>query len=483
MMVVMRPVWAAPRRGGMAALMLVACGAVACASSEGDARMRQRSFADAEAAYDRELAASPDDPDLTRKRDSARAEVIRAKLEQGRAMRAAGHGAAGLTTLVEALSLETRWHPNLPPDVAGLLEQEIAGAGEVIAETMRPALDGRAPLAARARVEKVLTLLTAPRLAPIRDKVNADIAAAGKAKCTELAAAEPARGPYFARLLASYCGAFGVTVAIPGTPEQRRGLRISGRVDNTSDAQHRTIESWVASAFQQSPWYAAEATAMMPVALSGRYDARLESKHMTVTAPYTVTEHATVDRGPMKRPLEIETRSERAFAYEVEQFEARYHLDATLNLQLGEASTPLVVRVDWADKRSAYQHNVSFPAAGVYPRQANLPTVNGWLSIRLTRKRDALLKKLEGRWAKAFCAAPQFGLEEAARCLYGGGPGAKAALAAVTAAFGQDTETAVDQMVRRRVQKVAAESDGDAKAAAPDEPAVEDVTPTSSESI
>jgi hypothetical protein len=482
MMLVMHPVCAALRRRGVVAVGLVACTAVACASSQGDALMRQRSFADAEAAYDRELAAAPNDTELTLKRDSARAELIRAKLEQGRAMRAAGHGAAGLTTLVEAVSLETRWRPNLPPDVAVLLDQEIAGAGEVIAKTMRPALDGRAPLAARARVEKVLTLLTAPRLAPIRDKANADIAAAGRAKCTELAAAEPAHGPYFARLLASYCDAFGVAVAIPGTPEQRRGLRISGRVDNTSDAQHRTIESWVASAFQQSPWYAAEAAAMMPLALSGRYDARLESKRMTVTAPYTVTGHATVDRGPLKRPLEIETRSERAFAYEVDQFEARYHLDATLNLQLGEASAPLVVRVDWADKRSAYQHNVSFPPAGVYPRRANLPTVNSWLSIRLTRKRDALLKKLEGRWAKAFCAGPQFGLEEAARCLYGGGPRANGAIAAVTAVFGQDTETAVEQMVRRRVEKVA-ESDGDAKAAAPDEPAVEDVTPASSESI
>ena len=159
-------------------------------------------------------------------------------------------------------------------------------------------------------------------------------------------------------------------------------------------------------------------------------------------------------------------------------------LDATLNLQLGEvASAPLVVRVDWADKRSAYQHNVSFPPAGVYPRRANLPTVNTWLSIRLARKRDALLKKLEGRWAKAFCAGPQFGPEEGARCLYGGGTRARAAVAAVTAVFGEDTETAVDQRVRRRVEKVAAEPDGDEKAPHPDEPAVEDATPASSESI
>src|SRR4051812_959644 len=192
MMVGMRPARAASGRRGMAAAALVALAAGACASSQGDAFMRQRSFADAEAAYDRELAASPNDTELTRKRDGARAELIRAKLEQGRAMRAAGHGAAGLTTLVEALSLEARWRPNLPPDVANLLAQEVAGAGEVIAAAMQPALAARAPLAARAHVAQVLTLLaTAPRLAPIRDRANAEIAAAGKAKCAELAAAEP----------------------------------------------------------------------------------------------------------------------------------------------------------------------------------------------------------------------------------------------------------------------------------------------------
>ena len=447
--------------------------------------MRQRSFADAEAAYDRELAATPGDRNLEIKRDAARAEAVRAKLEQARAMRTAGQGEAGLAVLVEALSLETRWKPSLPPEVARLRDEEIAGAGEVIASLMRPSLAARAPLAARSRVARVLALLaSSPPLAVVRDKADADIAAAGKAMCTTLAASDAARGPYFARLLASYCDPFGVTVTLPDAPEQRRGLRVSGRVSGTSDPQHRALESWVAAAFQQSPWYGAQTTAMMPVALSGRYDTALESKRVTFTAPYTVRQRSTVDRGPMLRPYEIETRSERAFAYEVEQFDARYHLDATLDLQLGAVTAPLVIRVDWAEKRKAYQHDVTFPPAGIRPRRANLPTVNAWLSARLARKRLAFVRKLETRWSEAFCAGPKFGPEEGARCAYGGGKRPAAALAAVAAVFGPDAGPAIDDLLRKRIApEPPAEAEPDKKAAEPDEPAIEEVTPGNAESI
>jgi hypothetical protein len=263
-------------------------------------------------------------------------------------------------------------------------------------------------------------------------------------------------------------------------------LRVSGKIANTTDPQHRTVESWVASAFQQSPWYGADATAMMPLALSGRYDAALESKRVTFTAPYTVTERSTVDRGPMMRPYDIVTRSERAFAYEVQQYDARYHLDATLDLTLAESPAPLVIRVDWAEKRKAYEHDVTFPPAGIRPRKANLPTVNTWLSARLARKRHAFVRKLEERWSKAFCAGPQFGPEEGARCAYGGGKRPPAALAAVATVFGPDAGPALDDLLRNRAAlqpATEAEAEAEKKSGNPAEPAVEEVTSEGAESI
>ena len=218
---------------------------------------------------------------------------------------------------------------------------------------------------------------------------------------------------------------------------------------------------------------------MMPLALSGRYDATLERKRITVTAPYKVRERSTVNRGPLYRPYTIDTESERAFPYEVEQYDARYHLDATLNLQLLEAGAPLVVRVDWKEKRKAYQHDVTFPPAGVHPRRANLPTVNTWLSARLARKQVALVKKLEGRWTKAFCAGPRFGPEDGARCVYGGGERVNAAVSAVATVFGKDTQAMLEQMVRGRAPPAPDEAKPKDKPGEetpePAEPEVEDV--------
>jgi len=416
-----------------------------CASSQGDALMRQRSFAEAEAAYDRELAATPGDRELKQKREAARFEAMRAKLEQARAIRTSGHGQAALPLLADALALETRWKLAMPADVVALRDAEIAGAADAVAAAVQPQLAARTPLAAGKRIEKLLSLLVHPRLAAIRDKTMADIAAAGKARCAELAASE---GPYLARLAAGYCRPYGVEVAAPATPDQRRGLRVSGRVQTTTDAEHRAIESWVASAFQESAWFAPDAAAAAPLALAGRYDAHLERKQVTLTAPYRSVATTTVRRAYLNTGIKLETESERVFPYLAEQYDARYHLDATLTLQLADGAPPFVIRVNWQEKRKAYEHDVSFPAAGVHPQKANLPSVNAWLSQRLAGKRRALVKKLQARWAKAFCAAARFEAEDAARCLCGAGERIPRAVAALEKVFGADAPLLLERGAR-----------------------------------
>ena len=419
-----------------------------CASSQGDALMRQRSFAEAEAAYDRELAATPGDRELKQKRDAARFEAMRAKLEQARAVRTSGHGQAALPMLADALALETRWKLAVPADVVALRDAEIAAASEAVAAVIRPQLSARAPLAAGKRIEKLLSLFVHPRLAAVRDQTMAAIAAAGKAKCAELVASDASRTPYLARLTAGYCRPYGVEVAAPATPDQRRGLRVSGRVDSTSDVQHRAIESWVAAAFQESAWFAPDAVATAPLALSGQYDANLERKRVMLSAPYRSIDRTT-GRGYFSRGVRLETESEKIFPYQVEQYDARYRLDALLTLQLADGVPPFVIRVNWEEKRKAYEHDVRFPPAGVFPQKANLPSVNAWLSQRLARKQFALVKKLQERWAKTFCAAARFEAEDAARCLAGGEriPGAVAALEKV---FGEDAPLLIERGARRR---------------------------------
>src|SRR5262249_1071314 len=109
----------AARAAVVRAIWIAAAVALAgCASSQGDGLMRRGAFAEAEAAYEAELATAPGDRALEAKRDAARTEAVRARLAQARDMRATGHGDAALSMLGEALRLETRWSLQAPPDLA-----------------------------------------------------------------------------------------------------------------------------------------------------------------------------------------------------------------------------------------------------------------------------------------------------------------------------------------------------------------------------
>jgi hypothetical protein len=474
-------------RPAFAAMVLLGCASstvlLGCASSTGDALMRQRSFVEAEAAYDRDLAAAPGDRELKQKRDAARFEAMRAKLEQARSVRTSGHGQAALPLLAEALALETRWKLAVPADLAAVRDAEIAAAGDAVAAVMRRELAARTPLAAGKRIEKLLSLFVHPRLVAVRDKIMADIAAVGKARCGALAASDGARTPYLARLAAGYCRPYGVEIAAPAAPEQRRGLRVTGRVESTSDVHHRAIESWVASAFQESAWFAPEATAAAPLALSGQYDAKLERKQVTLTAPYRNVETTTVRRYYMNTGIKLETESERVFPYLAEQYDARYHLDATLTLQLTDGAPPFVIRVNWQQKRRAYEHDVSFPKAGVHPQKANLPSVSAWLSQRLAGKRYALVKKLQARWAKTYCAAARFEIEDAARCLSGSGERIPRAVAALETVFGEDAPLLLERAARGAPPPPDEKPDPKDATEKPESPTIEENTPGSVESI
>ena len=143
-----------------------------------------------------------------------------------------------------------------------------------------------------------------------------------------------------------------------------------------------------------------------------------------------------------------------------------------------------MIRVDWAEKRKAYQHDVTFPPAGIRPRRANLPTVNAWLSARLARKRLAFVRKLETRWSEAFCAGPKFGPEEGHAALMEAANVRPRRWRRWRRCSGRDAGPAIDDLLRKADGAGAGrEAEPDKKAAEPDEPAIEEVTPGNTESI
>jgi len=439
-------------RGLHAAALALSVAAAACAASNGDRLMERRSFAEAEAAYGVELAANPGDRALAEKQRAARLALIREKLTRARAMREEGRPETALAMLDQAVRLESRWAAVLPPDLAQLRDAEIAAAGGVLGTLIQARLDGQQPFGARKRLDSILPRPVHPRLEALRRQAEAAIGAAGRKRCTELGEVHRAE-PHLARFLAPYCSSFGVASTPAATPEQRRGLRISGRLENTSDTQHRALEVWLADAFRASPWYAEDAAELTPATVAGSYDASLRRHWVTRHAPYRTVDHAVVRDPAMPwRKARIESESEHLFEYQAEQYDAHYELAATVKLVLGDGLAPLNVEVKQAQNRRAYQHDETFAPAGVRPQRADLPSVSAWLASYLAGKKVAMVRKLRGRWAKAFCSAPQLTLDEAARCALGREWPASVP-PVLTAALGPDAELMLDALLPRPTEE------------------------------
>ncbi len=408
-------------RAGTAALIV--WGAIGCATSHGDGS----------------LGGGSDEPGR-----------VHAKLEEARTLRTSGHGEAALSALSEALRLATRESLPLTEELKALRDAEIAGAAETVEAAVQADLAANAPLAARRRADKLAPLLEHPLLQPIAERAKAEIAAAGLARCQAIAAQQEGRTPYLGRMLAGYCAEVGGSFSATAGPEQGRGLRVSGHLAHCTDAQQKIVEGWLADVFRDSPWFAADAPDLLPLALSGGYDARLERRRVELSAPYRAVTRSVVTEGMfgLGPTATVESESERVFQYEAEQYDARYDLDASVTLDLG-TGPPLVVAVKRVDKRRAFEHEVSFPQANVYPQRANLPDVNAWLTGFLGGKKAPMLQKLRTRWVKAYCTQASFSPEEAARCLAAGEkkPAAEKALSGV---FGKDAALVVEELTSAR---------------------------------
>ncbi len=287
-----------------------------------------------------------------------------------------------------------------------------------------------------------------PPLNPVRDRLRARLAEAGQVRCRELTGRQKGDTPYLARLLVDYCARVGGTFTAPAPPEQTRGLRVSGRIAHATEAQRKIVETWLAEVFRASPWYASDGADLSPVTLDGSYDARLERRWVAVTVPYRTVIHSTVTRGLLGPTADVDTETDRTFEYEAERYDARYGFDGTLTFE-GAPGPQLVVTVKHGESKRAFEHDVRFPPANVYPQKANLPDVNSWLTTFLGTKRTPMLRKLRARWVTAFCGRTTYSPDEAARCLQAGQrvPQAEQALRAV---FGGDTQAVVETLTQPR---------------------------------
>jgi len=162
---------------------------------------------------------------------------------------------------------------------------------------------------------------------------------------------------------------------------------------------------------------------------------RSETRYRTAQRNATRTAYRTAWRTVTR------TRSlPQTYRFAATERTGKYSAAWNVGIELG--AVPLEVRVALDDRKTGYDHDVSYPAADVKPSRAGLPSLEGWSAKLLEQLRTTFVARLQRHWQTAFCDRPSFDAESAARCAFGATlpPAGRQALLPV---FGGDVERVV----------------------------------------
>jgi hypothetical protein len=176
-----------------------------------------------------------------------------------------------------------------------------------------------------------------------------------------------------------------------------------------------------------------------PVTLTAPWTERVpytdhEDRTATAEVPYTV-EESYEEKGVMrkrlvqqKKTVEYKTTVEvtkyrdvsRSFDYHAQRRGVEYHFAVVAQGLLQERHAPLAVKAENSIEASGYEHNITFEPGGVRPQKFERPDRENWLDAQLRGYEQAFFASLLTRWQEAYCGAPSFAVEDAARCARGG---------------------------------------------------------------
>jgi hypothetical protein len=165
---------------------------------------------------------------------------------------------------------------------------------------------------------------------------------------------------------------------------------------------------------------------------------RTETQYRTAWRTAYRTAYRTAWRTVTRTRLEP-----RVFSYQAVERIGNYSGSWNLAIDLG-TGTRLDVRVANTDRQVGYDHDASFPAAGVTPSRAHLPSFDDWFARLLEQLSATLPQRLTEHWATTFCQRPTFTSETAARCAYGGRV-PEAARRELGRLFGKDVDRVIER--------------------------------------
>ncbi|RKI44753.1 hypothetical protein D7Y27_12575 [Corallococcus sp. AB004] len=447
----------ARRKSFLVPALLCAGAMTACSTTRGHANdlAEKGRFVEAAEVYVKLVNDEPNNPEYRASLDDLRWRGLSQLLTQARQARVEGRDEDAEVNLEQFFTYRVKWNSKLDGGMESSLLEEMAGTHRHLRLLIiEPAKLGNA-LTAESHLDRKRVLLAQPEMAPIRRDVEEAVAQGGVATCAKLKQSLSGGAQHWTELVSRYCGHYQQSAPRAGMFPEALGVptwQVS--VDGISNDVVQYLMTRLSGAFEASPWYSEASQRHAPMTIAGSLRERRTVEPVQLTAPWTervpYTDHedrtATAEvpysveesyeeKGVMKKRLVRQTKTveykttvevtkyrdvSRSFDYHAQRRGVEYSFAVVAQGILQEQHAPLAVKAENSIEASGYEHNITFEPGGVRPQVFQRPNKEGWLDGQLRGYEQTFFTSLMSRWQDAFCNAPAFAVEDAARCARGG---------------------------------------------------------------
>jgi hypothetical protein len=487
---------------GRLALVLVTTFAMGCATlrDQAETAYARGNYRQAADLYDKLVTEHPNDVAAKSRRTDARNAVLRQQLFLEQTTRAAGHDAMATVQLGELLDQRDKWKMATEELSVATLATEVAAIGVYVEGDVLKRMRNIGPLGGEQLLLHYTPLLAHRDFGNRRDGIRAQLAVTGRAACMSLASDASAESPYWSWIVARYCVHWGDSpVAAQTFPNLRIGLVVDGAIKGQTDAEVASLHTDLTAAFRRSVWWAPTGVGVAHATIDGEIKTSFSSQPLSLSAdweeevPYTdyethsesyqepyddtesYTEEVPYSDSELKaepcgdttctttiwvtkyrtewktrtvtkqrtawRDVQVAVTKYRTvphvFQYNVIERSGRYisELRAHIDRELPD----VVAAIDSDSTETGIDNEVTFEPANVYPGSANLRTTKAFATAERARLQEQMIKLLDDRYSKLYCAATKYTREEAAACAYVDAKRAPSGVhAALAVAFGTD---------------------------------------------
>jgi hypothetical protein len=329
---------------------------------------------------------------------------------------------AGLDRLLKRLAA-SGGAATLSPATRASLDAELAAARTFVGGIGTKDGDAGRPLSAEAALARLAPLLTHAELADAAALAARRARESGRATCARLQASVAPETPYWGLVVRRTCEHFGVAYESPPLVSGISKLELDGAVVGLTPEQVERLRARVAGWVKSSLWYEPTGQATARGTVHGKVEVSFQHRAVTRNVSYQDTivtstsgvGHSFGKPGPIFVRGTGVTKLDRMFTYDAEEHRGHYGMTAKVSLEVG-ASEPLKFTLQRVENLTAYEHDTTFPKAGIQPSHENVPTADEWLAYQLDRMSARAVLHLNHKFVTLHCRGETASLEAAARC-------------------------------------------------------------------